>query len=123
MSKFYYVYSTSSASTWYVVNEKSEGGLPPKEKGRVFIEGGANIATKKLITPKGVVTKVTEAQRELLQESESFLKHKAAGFIFVSDKPYDPDKVAKDMKPKDKSAPITKGGETGKVDKDKDKKK
>ncbi len=93
MSK--YVYSTLTSSQVY----RDQDG------NRVTITGGANSPNKHMLTPRGVVTKVTDEQAETLEKSKLFQRHKKAGFIEVSSMRKDADKVANDLEPEDKSAP------------------
>lgn len=102
-----YIYSTLSAPvkiTFY----RDEGGKHPVSYHAVMIPGGANIASKHLITPKGVASHVTESDLELLETHPNFQIMKTNGFIKIDKKKSeDLDKAVKDLAPKDRSAPKT----------------
>jgi hypothetical protein len=88
----YYVYSTLSNDNRY---------------GEVLISGKANVANKNLITPLGVMTRITSAQLEECDSFPVFQLHKENGFITVEKYKEDPDLVASDMTGRDNSAPET----------------
>lgn len=108
MAKKMYVYSTLSSSVRYAASEPGGADVPVPTDG-VLIFGGTNVAGKNLITPRGaVITEVTEEQLQRLQDDEVFKLHKANGFITVSNKLEDGEKVAgDDMVSRDASAPLT----------------
>lgn len=88
----YYVYSTLS-------NDNNYDG--------VLIAGKANVATKNLITPMGVMTKVDDSTLKHLEGNHVFQLHKKNGFITVEKYKEDADQVAADMTGRDSSAPET----------------
>lgn len=88
----YYVYSTLSNDNKY---------------GSVLINGKANVANKNVITPLGVVTRITDAQLEECKSYPVFHKHKENGFLTVEKYKEDADLVASDMTGRDASAPET----------------
>lgn len=95
--------STMTAPVQYNCYITTPGGQ--KEiKESVTIAGGANVANKHFVTPVGVVTQVTTAQVELLQNNATFKVHLAEGFVKIHAQKKS---VSKDLKKKDKSAPIT----------------
>lgn len=102
-----YITSTMSASVSYAIYGKTAGGLPIVQK-EIVIEGGANVMSKKLmVTPNGVVTKVTDEELALLEAHPLFKTHQKNGFIRVSKSNPQEDiaKVdTKDMQNKDASA-------------------
>jgi len=112
-----FVLSTLSNAQNYTIYRKTQNKPGVRDQGprvvvgQVKINGGANIANKALVTPKGVVTEVTADQLKTLEACTSFQKHKDRGFITVLDKDprHEVEKVAKDMTEKDKSAPLTEG--------------
>jgi len=102
-----YITSTMSASVSYATYKQTAGGLPVIDK-EIVIEGGANVMSKKLmVTPNGVVTKVTDEELELLEQHPLFKIHKQNGYVRVS-KSNPQEDVAKvdtgDMEQKDASA-------------------
>lgn len=106
MSKSLYVYSTLSSAVNYQVTQTGGGDLPVGIQD-IVIQGGANIPDKFLRTPDGaVITPITEQEYEALQANEIFKLHVKNGFITVSDKKADPEKVAADMTTRDQSAPL-----------------
>jgi len=102
----YWVYSTLSSDQMYTQWAQSKDGSPNTVQSEVLIAGKANLADKHMITPKGVVTKITAEQHDMLSKNDAFVRHKEAGYLLVEQIEANPDKVAKDMKPKDGSAPL-----------------
>lgn len=101
-----YIYSTLSADMAYT-NHQAGGADMPVALPPVFIKGGAGVANDRLVTPRGVLTTVTDADLAYLRANQIFALHEANGFVYVSEKKKgDPDKVAADMTGRDKSAPI-----------------
>ena len=100
-----YIYSTLTAPNLYTNYVKSNSDLPIVES-KVLINGGANVASKNLITPYGVVTSVTDEQLEALQQNDDFKLHVENGFIKISTAKEDADVVAADMNSRDDAAPI-----------------
>ena len=108
MPSHYYVYSTLTSPQLYTSYTPGvEGGLPQVAY-EVRIEGGSNVANKHFVTPRGVVTKITEEDYLHLQENSQFKRHEKNGFITVRNDNVDPEvAVAKGMNQKDDSAPVT----------------
>lgn len=102
-----YIYSTLSNDVVFNIFKKHEKGDIPQLADRILVNGKANIATKALITPKGALTRVDDKAYEALKSCKSFNKQVKKGFIAVEDKEIAVDKVAGNMKEKDKSAPLT----------------
>ena len=104
-----YITSTMSASVTYAVYKKTAGGLSVVDK-EITINGGANVMNKKLLaTPNGVVTEVSDAELELLENHPLFKLHKANGFITISKARVSTDEnlhveTAKNMEKKDASS-------------------
>jgi len=103
--KEYYVYSTMSCDKSYVKYRRGGGDLPLAER-KVLIKGGAGVADKRVFTPLGVVTKITEEQMEICKADVAFKRHQDRGFILVKEKEYDPEVVAADMSSRDGSSPL-----------------
>jgi hypothetical protein len=74
---------------------------------KVTIQGGHGVSDKHMFTPKGVVTKVSDRDLELLLENKSFQRHMDRGFITYDKKNVSAEKKAKDMAEKDGSSPLT----------------
>lgn len=108
-----HVFSTLTSDNTYSNYEKGENDLPRLVE-RVLIKGGSNVATKRLITPLGVMTTITEEELAICQRNEVFKKHVENGFITVEKKKHDPEVVAADMTLRDKSSPIVPGDFTDK---------
>lgn len=106
-SKSVFVYSTLSCPQLYQNWKEGAADLPVPVGEPVRIEGGANVASKHLVTSRGVVTKVTEEQYAYLLENRHFCDHVKNGFVEVSEARADADKVAANLAAKDKSAPVT----------------
>ncbi len=109
-----YVYCTATCSTNYVCYDVTPAQANAKVKkwpdGRkmmVTINGGHGVSNKHFVTPRGVVTQVSDEDMEWLQHDEAFKRHQKAGFIVVDRKKRNPEKVAAEMQDKDGSAPIT----------------
>ena len=117
-----YVFSTLTSSVEYRNHVAGGADLPVVDKS-VLIVGGTNLPDKHLITPYGVMTKVSAEDISWLQENELFKLHQKNGYITVRDKAADPEKVATDMKTRDESAPLVdadfkEGEKPANVDKD-----
>ncbi len=105
----HYVYSTLSSDQDYALYpDKFDPKGIPQPLRVVHIDGKANVIDKhKFITPKGVVTEVTDQELKTLQSISAFQQHMTEGFIKVDEKKADPAKVAKaDMTAKDRSAQL-----------------
>jgi hypothetical protein len=108
-----YVYSTiSNTNTYCVYKKSSELAAYNEIAHRVTIKGGANVATAtgNLWTPRGIATKITDDELEILEQSPSFRTHRDLGFLVVDKGKTQRDacKVAQEhQQPKDGSAPIT----------------
>lgn len=100
-----YVFSTLTSNMEYRTYSTGGADLPNVDR-NVFIAGGTNIPNKQLITPYGVMTKVSAEDYSALLENEVFQNHKKNGFITIRDKPADVEKVAADMETRDQSAPL-----------------
>ena len=100
-----YIFSTLTSPHQYPVWDTSND--IPRKRGFVMIYGGANLPTKALQTPKGVMTRVNENEFAVLESNLAFERHRKRGFLTVEDAPHSIDEVAKDMTPKDGSAPKT----------------
>lgn len=96
--------STDFAYTSY--GETPEGGIPAVAK-QVIVKGGAGVANKNVVTPQGVATQITSEESEFLMLDPTFQKHAERGFVALRDKKADPEVVASDMGPLDKSSPLT----------------
>lgn len=103
----HYIYSTLTASTVYAKYAPSGNRDIPVIERKVMINGGANIADKHMVTPKGVVTQVTDEELALLENDYHFQEHVKHGFITVEKKHAAVEKVVKNLTEKDKSAPLT----------------
>lgn len=108
MPKF--IYSTLSANNIYADWVSGGGDLPRIEKS-VLIKGGSNVADKRLITPRGVVTEVSDDDFAWLKDNYPFKFHVDGGFLAVADTNEDPEMVmgAEGMEARDTSAPLEPG--------------
>ena len=91
-----YIYSTLAADQAYGTTV-----------GMVRIEGGANITSKHMITPRGVATEVTDVELEALRAHDVFAAHLKNGFLHIDVKEVKADKVAENMNAEDKGAQAT----------------
>lgn len=71
----HYVFSTISTDVKYTFYGQSANDMPAIEH-TITIKGGANVATKNLITPRGVMTAVEDADIDMLNTHPVFLRHK-----------------------------------------------
>ena len=110
----YYVYSTATCSGTYAVYEQNSSkdlGIikkrPDGTKIAIVINGGHGVANKHFVTPRGVVTKVSDEDMEILLADQGFQRHMKAGFLSYEKKEVAPEKKAESMAQKDGSAPLT----------------
>ena len=105
MSK--YIYSNLTCNQLYTVyGELSKDGAPAVAKKQILVKGGHGVVDKDhIVTPKGVVTTVSDSDAKLLAESDMFKRHEDAGYITVEDKEHKAEDVSKGLEAKDKSAP------------------
>jgi hypothetical protein len=108
-----YVYSTLTADNRYVNHRRASNDLPQPVTvdgmEGVLIKGGTGIADKRLVTPRGVATEVTEAQAEYLRENPVFKLHEGNGFVVIDSAKVDPEAVASGMAVDEGSAPLQDG--------------
>lgn len=104
MSKPIYVYSTLSNDQNYTTY--ANGGEIPQAESAVYINGKANVADKRFLTPRGVVTKITPEQLAELKANPLFQMHEKNGFVTYSEAKSDADEVASDLVGRDQSAPL-----------------
>ena len=101
-----YIFSTLTGGQDYCLYERiSNGNVILKKK--ISINGGANVANKKLYTPKGVVTSVSDEDYEVLKQISEFNNHVARGFLKVQKTKQDADEAVHDLQEKDATAPLT----------------
>lgn len=104
MSKIY-IYSTLAADTRYAVYADTASDLPVVTR-TVLVKGGAGVANKNFVTPRGVMTEVTGEELEMLKANKVFQKHVQGGYISHDEKKADVEKVVSNMTGRDSSAPI-----------------
>jgi hypothetical protein len=73
----------------------------------VTIQGGAKVANRGIVTPRGLVTHVTDEDLAHLEKNPVFKQHVENGYIKVERKEVNLDKVVDNMEQEDESAPIT----------------
>lgn len=102
-----FIYSTLSNDNAYTLYKPpvGEGGLPIPT-GSVLVKGGAGVANDRVITPRGIVTEVTDEEFDLLKQCVVFQRHVKNGYIKVDASKTDPEDVAADMTGRDVSAPL-----------------
>lgn len=100
-----YIYSTLAADTGYATYSKGGADLPVMEH-VIYVKGKAGVADHHFITPRGVVTSVTDEELAQLEQNPVFKLHKENGYITVESKQHDVEKVVADMKGRDVSAPL-----------------
>lgn len=109
-----FIYSTISCDNIYpVYHEKSDASGPNHIRASVLIKGGANVAQRRFVnedgtnTPAGVRTEVTEAELEILYQSDEFQAHVDRGFLTIVQSKEKIADVVADMEAKDASAQFT----------------
>lgn len=104
-----FIYSTLTCSNSFAIYApKNDPKALSRIVKRIEIHGGHGMKNPKALdTPRGVVTRVSEEELELLEQSLSFRQQVEAGYIVVDNKKVDPEKKAVDMNQKDNSAPLT----------------
>lgn len=107
MSKDMFVYSSLSSDNVYTATRKGGADLPTITH-RVLVKGGANVADpKRIVTPRGVATRVTAEEAEILRNNEIFQMHEKNGFVTLAPEEVDPEQVvASGMEARDPSAPL-----------------
>lgn len=104
----HFVYSTLTNDQCYITWRKAEFSAHAEPEHKVLIRGGANRATKSLVTPHGTVTEISDKDFGHLKTNEVFQRHEKGGFIKVMANRVDPEvAAADDMDLADDSAPAT----------------
>ena len=103
-----YVISTLSSGVDYCFYKTAANGSQIIDR-TISLNGGANVVNyRTLLTPKGIVSSITDEEYELLKEHPVFKIHLQNGFVKVVKKsPADVDKAVVDLAPEDKSSPLT----------------
>lgn len=100
--------SDNAYTTWHP-KQKAANDMPRKDR-QVLIKGGSGVVNKQLVTPHGVVTKITSDELDLVRKScPAFARHEKAGYLRVLEKdpsPKDIKSMSEDM-PDDKSKQAT----------------
>lgn len=103
-----FIYSTCSLNIKFnIFHENTDKGTPDRVAHSVTINGKANVANKHFETPRGVVTTVSQDDLDVLLKMPYFMKKVKMGHFSLEKVSEDPEKVAKDMTPKDAMAPLT----------------
>lgn len=103
-----YIYSTLTNDQKYTIWSKSSASQEAKKPEKtIHIKGGHGRMGKNLITPIGVGTEVTEEELKALLTLDSFNRHVERGFLTVEKKEAPAEKVASNMKGRDKSSQNT----------------
>lgn len=104
----YYIYSTLATDMKYTeYHTPIAGETVANVKHSVFVHGRANVSDKHFVTPRGVMTKVSDEDFAMLEKNSLFKLHMQNGYITFEKKAADIDKVVVNMKARDVSAPIT----------------
>ncbi|MDR2093021.1 MAG: hypothetical protein LBP58_06880 [Azoarcus sp.] len=101
-----YVYSTLTAPQEYAGWGKGNNDIPRIRKA-VRINGGANLATKQLITPRGAVTEVSEEDAEFLRQHPVFKIHAKNGFVLIENRNQYEERTLASLEQRDPSSPDT----------------
>ena len=104
-----YIFSTMTCgNTFAVFAPKTDPKALSRIVKKIHINGGHGMKNPNgLDTPKGVATKVTDEELQLLEGMLGFRQQVEAGFLVVDKKNSDPEKKAASMNPKDASSPLT----------------
>jgi len=104
-----FIYSTMTCgNTFPVYAPKTDPNALSRVIRKIEIKGGHGIKNPQgMDTPRGVVTKVTDEELELLEGMLAFRQQVEAGYIVVDKKLGDVEKKAASMSAKDNSAPLT----------------
>lgn len=90
----YHVYSTIATDVAYA-------------QGAVLIKGGAGVATKNLITPRGVATTISDEEHALLVADQVFQLHRDNGFVTIEQgRKREAEAAAANMSAADPSRPL-----------------
>lgn len=103
-----YIYSTLTSDQVYAQYTRPANGVPQVES-KIKIKGGANLMTRHMVTPQGVVTEVTAEELSILRSNEVFKLHETNGFITVSEgkeTSANIERAVSDMTGRDQSAPM-----------------
>ncbi len=102
-----YIYSTVSSSVRFCKYDQSNPGVTTIEESFI-VKGGANVIDKRLLTPRGVVTEVSNETLAWLTENREFQQMIAKGFLVLQrdqSRQRDPEVVrAEYMEGRDKAA-------------------
>lgn len=101
-----YVYSTLTCDNEYVGYKKDGQGNPNIVERSVRIAGGHGLMNRNFLTPRGMVTEVTDEELEFLKTVNMFKLHVENGFITYDNKKVDAEKVAANMRGRDESSQI-----------------
>lgn len=103
MSKF--ITSTMSAAVNFRVYSKLPDSWCSSTLKDIIINGGANVADKRLlVTPRGVVTEISDEDYELIKDNYQFKKFVENGYLTVTKTNRE---NSKNMNGNDNSAPYT----------------
>lgn len=102
-----YVTSTLSQDTAYAFFKKSIfPGEPPEIERKILIKGGTGVISKNLVTPHGVVTKISDEEYSLLKENPVFQMHQKNGFVVAINSKPAKKSVVKDMENRDRGSQL-----------------
>lgn len=101
-----YIYSTLTNDQSYDIYDVSPSGVQVLVAS-VKVSGGHGRINNHFVTPRGVVTQVTDAELKLLKKCDVFNTHVKNGFIVIDNSKRDAEAVASEMEVADKSAQAT----------------
>lgn len=101
-----FIYSRLAADQAYTIYVPGTTEQVPVVEQTIIVKGGADVASRNIITMQGIVTEVTDAQLEALQKNHVFGVHLKNDHIVIDKKKRDADEVGADLK-KDNAAPKT----------------
>lgn len=106
-AKDVFIYSSLANDQKFNFFAKPVLGAPARIEAAITIKGGAGVAHKKtLVTPYGVVTRLSADDYERLKKHDQYKAFETAGHMFSSDVRLDEEVAAADLD-RDNSAPMT----------------
>jgi hypothetical protein len=105
-----YVYSTLASDQRYnfFPSKASAGGVSVPTVS-ILVRGGAGVAGdwRRLETPRGIATRVTDEEAAMLKGHPVFKVHEANGYVCIEEGAFEVDDVAATMSETDPSRPLT----------------
>ncbi|MCL2887518.1 MAG: hypothetical protein FWF20_12255 [Betaproteobacteria bacterium] len=101
-----YVYSTLANDQKYIDWQKGGADVHIPAHA-VLVKGGSGVMNKRIVTPLGIATEISEEEAAFLERNPLFKMHAQKGFVRIERRKADPEKVAADMSRADPAGPKT----------------